>query len=63
MGTLKYLDEGYGPNYTGALGFQKMESHIWIYAYEFDASKERLLIMLHEWTECSYYDMFLWNSS
>jgi len=28
MGTLKYLDEGYGPNYTGALGFQKMESHI-----------------------------------
>ena len=33
VGTLKDPDEGYGPSYTGALGFPKKESYIRIHAF------------------------------
>jgi len=33
VGTIEDPDEGCGPNYIRALGFAKMKSYIWIYAF------------------------------
>jgi len=33
MKTIEDHVEGYGTNYTGDMGFPKMKSHIWIYAF------------------------------
>jgi len=44
MATLEVPDEDYGPNYTRALGFAKMESYFTIYAFMNPMpQKERLL--------------------
>ena len=63
MGTQEDPDNDYGSNYTRALGFPKMESHIWIYAFlNLMPPKERLLIILmgKNWI---YYDIFYENFS
>ena len=57
MGTLKNLNEGYGPNYMGALAWNPVYD---ICFYESDAPKQRLLTtFIYEWVEYNYYDMFM----